>query len=142
MNPMPPENSYEKYLHCGCRFADFNRPYHQTRAGQSRLTRHQSSMWISRFRLPDRQIHNPPPSAERKDVLMRGITTAISMMLLTLGAASAQGQFFNPAPPPELKKWNIWVGNWTLSGSAKDTPTGPEHKVDWSLHERWILGGF
>src|SRR5262245_52151971 len=73
---------------------------------------------------------------------MRRITTAISVMLLTLVAGSAQGQSLNPAPPPELKKWNIWVGDWALSGTAKDTPTGPEYKVDWSLHERWILGGF
>lgn len=29
-----------------------------------------------------------------------------------------------------------------MSGTAKDTPAGPEYKVKWSLHERWILGGF
>jgi Protein of unknown function (DUF1579) len=73
---------------------------------------------------------------------MRRITTAFSMMLLTLVAASTQGQSLHPAPPAELKKWNIWVGDWALSGTAKDMPTGPEYKVEWSLHERWILGGF
>jgi hypothetical protein len=57
-------------------------------------------------------------------------------------AASAQAQSPNPTPPPEMKKWGIWIGNWALSGTAKDTPTGPEYKVNWSLRERWILGGF
>jgi hypothetical protein len=73
---------------------------------------------------------------------MRRITTAISIMLLMFVTASAQGQSSNPTPPPELKKWDVWIGDWVLSGTAKDTPTGPEYEVDWSLHERWILGGF
>jgi hypothetical protein len=73
---------------------------------------------------------------------MRRITTAISIMLLMFVTAPAQGQSSNPTPPPELKKWDIWIGDWVLSGTAKDTPTGPEYNVDWSLHERWILGGF
>src|SRR5262249_3668235 len=75
------------------------------------------------------------------DPLMRRITTAVGATLLTLVAASAQGKSLNPAGPLELKKWNIFVGNWALSGTAKDTPTGPAYKEDWSLHERWILGG-
>jgi hypothetical protein len=60
-------------------------------------------------------------------------------MLLVLAAASAQGQ---ATRPQELEKWDVWAGNWALSGKAKDTPTGPEYRVDWHLHEHWILGGF
>ena len=48
----------------------------------------------------------------------------------------------NPVPPAELKKWDVWVGDWTLSGTAKDTPTGPEYKVNWYLHGHWIVNGF
>ena len=73
---------------------------------------------------------------------MTPIPTAISLMLLLFLAAPLHAQSPNPTPPPELKKWDIWIGDWALSGTAKDTPTGPEYKVDWSLHERWILGGF
>jgi hypothetical protein len=40
------------------------------------------------------------------------------------------------------KKWDAWIGDWALSGTAKDTSTGPEYKVDWYLHEHWILNGF
>ncbi len=58
---------------------------------------------------------------------MKRIATAISMMLLMLVAASARGQSFNPTPPPEVKKWDVWVGNWALSGMATDTPTGHEY---------------
>ena len=29
-----------------------------------------------------------------------------------------------------------------MSGTAKDTPTGPEYKVNWHLHEHWIVNGF
>ena len=70
---------------------------------------------------------------------MRRTVTAI---LLMYAAASAQGQSSNPTPPPELKRWNVWTGDWALSGIAKDRPDGPEYKVDWYLHEHWILGGF
>ena len=63
---------------------------------------------------------------------------AIRMMVLTFVSTSVHGQSSSPTPPPELKKWDFWK----LSGLAKDTPTGPEYKVNWHLHEHWILGGF
>jgi hypothetical protein len=44
-------------------------------------------------------------------------------------------------PPPELQKWDIWVGDWTFTGTAKDTATEPEYKLDWRFQGRWILGG-
>ena len=62
-----------------------------------------------------------------------------NLTLLVLAAASAQGQ---TTRAQELEKWDVWAGNWTLSGKAKDTPTGPQYSLDWHLHERWILGGF
>jgi Protein of unknown function (DUF1579) len=67
---------------------------------------------------------------------------AISMLVLRLISTSSHGQPSSPTPPPELKKWDVWIGDWKLSGTAKDTPTGPEYKVEWDLHEHRILGGF
>jgi hypothetical protein len=64
---------------------------------------------------------------------------AISMMVLRFVSTSADGQSSSPTPPPELKKWDVWIGDWKLSGTARDTPTGPEYKVNWYLHEHWIL---
>ena len=72
---------------------------------------------------------------------MKRIAMATGMLLLML-AVFAQGQSPNPTPPPELKKWNVWAGDWILSGQARDTPQGPEYPVEWKLHEHWILGGF
>lgn len=67
---------------------------------------------------------------------------ATGMMILRFVSTSADGQASSPTPAPELKKWDAWIGDWKLSGTAKDTPTGPEYKVQWYLHEHWILGGF
>ena len=44
-------------------------------------------------------------------------------------------------PAPELQKWDLWVGDWTLTGTAKQTATAPEYKMDWRMQGRWILGG-
>jgi hypothetical protein len=70
------------------------------------------------------------------------ILTAVSMMLLILTAVAAVGQSSNPKPAPALKQWDIWIGDWDFSGTAKDTQTGPEYKFDWHMHGRWILNGF
>lgn len=73
---------------------------------------------------------------------MRPITSAIGVVLLLFATVSVYGQSSAPTPPPELKKWDIWIGDWALSGTARDAPSTPEYKVNWSLHERWVLGGF
>lgn len=66
----------------------------------------------------------------------------IANLSLLIFAALAQAQSFSPNRPSELQKWDEWAGDWSLSGTAKDTPTGPEYKVNWHLHEHWILDGF
>lgn len=52
---------------------------------------------------------------------------------------------FSQAPPPSrspgMKDWDVWLGDWTLVGTARDGPSMPEYKVTWKLHERRILGG-
>jgi hypothetical protein len=67
--------------------------------------------------------------------------TAIAILLMC-AVASALGQSSNPPPPPEMKQWDVWIGDWALSGKAKDRPDGPSHTVDWQLHEHWVLDGF
>ena len=64
------------------------------------------------------------------------------LTFLIFAATAAQAQSHGSKRPPELEKWNVWAGDWSLSGKAKDSPTGPEYKVDWHLHEHWILNGF
>jgi hypothetical protein len=57
------------------------------------------------------------------------------MILIPLIVAQAQAQAKTPA---EL---GMWVGDWKMAGTAKDTPTEPEYKLDWQLHGRLILKG-
>ncbi len=72
---------------------------------------------------------------------MNRVATAIGVMLFFLvGVAEAQAGA--PKIAPELKHWELWVGDWTLVGTAKDNPTEPEYKVDWRSQGRWILEGF
>jgi hypothetical protein len=73
---------------------------------------------------------------------MKPLVRAVSLMILMFVAVAAVGQSSNPKPAPELRQEDVWVGDWTCSGTAKDTPTGPEYKVDWQMHSHWILGGF
>lgn len=72
---------------------------------------------------------------------MKYIFTAVSMMLL-MWVVAAQAQSAEPKPAPELRLWDSSLGDWVSSGTAKDTPTGPEYKVEWHTHCHWILGGF
>jgi len=45
-------------------------------------------------------------------------------------------------PGPEQKKLEVWAGNWIIQGEAKDSPSGPTYKVDWTLQGNWLPGGF
>jgi hypothetical protein len=72
---------------------------------------------------------------------MTRIAAAIALMVL-IPVVFAQVQSPAPKPTPELKNWDFWVGDWTLVGTAKDTPTEREYKLAWNLHGGRILGGF
>jgi hypothetical protein len=75
----------------------------------------------------------------------RLVVTRIILLAFVLGGcllpvAWTQGP--TSVPPPELKAWEIWVGDWTLVGTAKDAATETEYKVDWKMEGRRTLGGF
>jgi hypothetical protein len=72
-----------------------------------------------------------------KLVPMLAVALAFS---LAIPASSSPAQA--PKPGAELDERGLWVGDWTLAGTAKDTPTGPEYGLVWHLHGRRILGGF
>jgi len=72
---------------------------------------------------------------------MKRIVVTVSLLLLF--AVSVQAQTEPPKPAPELKKnAEVFVGDWTLEGEAKETPLGPAGKVSGKLTIRWVLNGF
>ena len=72
---------------------------------------------------------------------MRRSAFAVVMLTLIIVVAT-RAQSAAPKPPPEVKKWAIWAGDWTTPGTAKDSPSQPEYKLEWRTNAHWILGGF
>ena len=71
--------------------------------------------------------------------------TRIVILIFVLGACLAPlawGQAPTVGPPPELKQWDFWLGDWTLTGTAKDSATEPEYNLVWKMNCRRILGDF
>jgi len=72
--------------------------------------------------------------------MKRNAIAVFALILLPVVFAHAQSTM--PKPASEQRNWDLWVGDWTLVGTAKDTPTEPEYRVDWNLYGSRILGGF
>ena len=65
-----------------------------------------------------------------------GALLFLSMLVLP---AWAQGP---PAPAPELKKLDYFVGSWTTDFDLKPGPGGPGGKVSGTQADKWMDGGF
>ena len=75
----------------------------------------------------------------KKQVVMTRMAVALLLLLFT---ASIQAQVQAPKPGPEYKTYEVWVGDWTYEGEAKETPLGPGGKFSGKSTVRWILSGF
>lgn len=73
---------------------------------------------------------------------MNCLNTASAALAIFAVSLSAQAQSGSATPGPELRKLDLWIGDWTLTGTAKDGPKAQEYQVEWRLHEHWILNGF
>jgi len=74
---------------------------------------------------------------------MKGIAILSSVsVLLLMFAAVVLAQSTAPKPASELKQADVWVGDWVFSGTGKDSPTGPEHTLEWRPHCHRTLSGF
>jgi len=49
---------------------------------------------------------------------MKRISTLLFLLVVCF-AAAMQAQAPAPKPGPEVKKWGIWAGDWTMVGTAK-----------------------
>jgi len=65
----------------------------------------------------------------------------LALTILFLSSFNTLSQSPQPSRSSVMKNWDVWVGDWTLVGMAKDSPTMAEYKVTWQLHETQILGG-
>jgi hypothetical protein len=69
--------------------------------------------------------------------LPRLLAVVAGIALVSLPGAA----FAEPTVAAAPRNEDILVGDWTMVGTAKDSPTEPEYKVTWKLHGRRILGG-
>ena len=72
---------------------------------------------------------------------MKSATSKLALLSL-VPAMVLMAQVPHPKPMPEIKALDVWVGDWTLIGTAKDGPNDEEHLLTWRLHGHWILSGF
>jgi hypothetical protein len=72
---------------------------------------------------------------------MKRASAIVIATLLFIAAASAQPPAA-PAPGPELKKLDYYVGNWTSEADGKPGPMGPGGKMTISEESKWMDGGF
>jgi hypothetical protein len=69
-------------------------------------------------------------------------TTSKLAFLLLVPVMVLMAQMPNPKPMQEIKALDVWVGDWTFTGTIKDSPNDNEHPLTWRLHNHWILSGF
>ena len=69
------------------------------------------------------------------------IVTLVCAMVVLTGAQNAA-----PTPPPtpgaEVKKLDMFAGNWKSEGESKPSPLGPGGKFSETNHNEWMGGGF
>lgn len=71
---------------------------------------------------------------------MKLITIISAVCLLLAGAA--WGQMSQPTPAPELKKLDMLVGSWTLTGDMKPGSMGPGGSMSENQRCEWMEGDF
>lgn len=64
------------------------------------------------------------------------------VVVALVGAPAAQQPGEAPAPGPEHKKLEHFVGKWSGTGELKPGPFGPGGKMTWTESCEWLSGGF
>jgi len=63
-------------------------------------------------------------------------------MLVVVALSSVQAQMGPPAPAPELKKLDMFAGDWTAEGTMTAAPGAPSSKWTMTTHTEWMEGDF
>src|SRR5262245_53835028 len=71
-------------------------------------------------------------------------TAAIVLLRLFLGLAFGVPALAQQTPSPgsEHQKLQIWIGEWTYSGVAHETPLGPRTEFSGGFRDQLALNGF
>jgi Protein of unknown function (DUF1579) len=72
---------------------------------------------------------------------MKRFAIVISVVVLVF-ATTISAQTTAPQAGPEYNVLDAWAGEWNIQAEVKDSPSGPAHRVDWTLKGKRILGGF
>ena len=72
---------------------------------------------------------------------MASRTLVMAGVLMALLPSTSASQTTSIAPRPEVRSWDFWIGDWALTGTSRDSPTGPEYPIEWRAQGRWILEG-
>jgi hypothetical protein len=70
------------------------------------------------------------------------LALAFGIALTCAAAAAAQAPAGPPAPGPEHKKLDYFVGKWTTESELKPSPFGPGGKMTGRDSCEWFAGGF
>lgn len=110
---------------------EFSKKYEIAKMTLAKECRHLSSC------ISDVMTHRTHVEENAMSKLLISVLILLALML----PHTASSQSSEPNPRPEVKSWEFWIGDWTLTGTAGDTQAGPEYPVDWRAHGRWILDG-
>jgi len=66
----------------------------------------------------------------------------VVLIATLLLATMASAQMPMPKPGPELKKLDMFTGNWSCEGQTQPGPMGPASKVSSMVESKWMDGGF
>ena len=72
--------------------------------------------------------------------MRRSLCVAVFAVLSSLLLAQSQGSA--PPPPPEIQVMGYFVGNWTLQGTTKVSPTGPAAPFTSTERSEWVPGSY
>lgn len=70
------------------------------------------------------------------------VLAALTVPALAAEAPKSAAAVPVPAPGPEVGQLSFFAGNWSCTGKAEDSPFGPAHATQATVHVKKELGGF
>ena len=74
--------------------------------------------------------------------MRRSLWSAASLVLLAAAISPAKAQMGPPTPAAELKKLEMFAGDWTAEGTQTPGPGAASSKWTMTTHAEWMEGNF